>query len=242
MLYLGFGAVGILFGLAFYNLAIHHIKMRSTYDDGGKLQLIQRKPFAFAWMLSYMVIFIIISFVWYDNPAKVNNPHETLDAWFLVKVILFSCLAFDVASIDVMIRRIPNATLLGMLIIQVIDIVLKINLKVSPDTGAKADPISIILTSLVGMVVAFIVFDVPARFKLSVGMGDVKYSAVIGFMVGFYNYVEAMAVMAGVLLVYYIYLKVTSKGNMKTPAPMAPFLSIGAFVTFLVPIASDHIF
>ena len=104
------------------------------------------------------------------------------------------------------------------------------------------DPISIVLISLIGMVVAFIVFDVPARFKLSVGMGDVKYSAVIGFMVGFFNYVEAMAVMAIVLLVYYFYLKVTSKGNMKTPAPMAPFLSIGAFVTFLFPYVSDHLY
>jgi len=242
MLYLGFGAVGILFGLAFYYLAIHHIKMRSTYDDGGKLQLIQRKPFAFAWMLSYMVIFIIISFVWYNDPGKWKSPQETLDTWFLMKVILFSCLAFDVASIDVMIRRIPNATLLGMLIIQVIDIVIKINLKVDPATGKKADPVNIILTSLIGMVVAFIVFDVPARFKLSVGMGDVKYSAVIGFMVGFYNYVEAMAVMAVVLLIYYVYLRATSKGNLKTPAPMAPFLSIGAYVTFLAPMAAEHIF
>ena len=242
MLYLGFGVVGILFGLAFYNLAIHHIKMRSTYDDGGKLRLIRRRPFAFVWMISYMVIFMIISFVWYNDPAKWNNPHETLDTWFLFKVILFSCLAFDVASIDVMIRRIPNAALLGMMIIQITDIVLKINLKVDPATGAKSDPVSIILTSLIGMVVAFIVFDVPARFKLSVGMGDVKYSAVIGFMVGFFNYVEAMAVMAVVLLIYYIYLKITSKGNMKTPAPMAPFLSIGAFVTFLVPMAAEHIF
>ena len=242
MLYLGFGAVGILFGLAFYYLAIHHIKMRSTYDDGGKLQLIQRKPFAFVWMLSYMVIFIIISFVWYDNPAKWGASYETLDVWYLIKVVLFSCLAFDVASIDVMIRRIPNATLLGMLVIQVIDIILKINLKIDPETGNKMDPISIVLISLIGMVVAFIVFDVPARFKLSVGMGDVKYSAVIGFMVGFFNYVEAMAVMAIVLLVYYFYLKVTSKGNMKTPAPMAPFLSIGAFVTFLFPYVSDHLY
>lgn len=241
MRYLGFGAIGILFGLAFYYLAIHHIKMRSTYDTEGKLQLIKRKPFAFAWMISYMVMFVFISLVWFD-PAKWNSPHETLDVWYFVKVILFSCLAFDVASIDVMIRRIPNATLLGMILIQITDIVMKINFKVDAETGMKADPINIVLISLIGMVVAFIVFDVPARFKLSVGMGDVKYSAVIGFMVGFYNYTEAMAVMAAVLLVYYLYLKITSSGNLKTPAPMAPFLSIGAFVTMLLPIAPQHLF
>jgi prepilin signal peptidase PulO-like enzyme (type II secretory pathway) len=87
-----------------------------------------------------------------------------------------------------------------------------------------------------GLIIAYVIFVIPGFFKLRIGAGDVKYSAVIGFMLGLQGYVEAMAVMGFTIFIYYLFLQITRRGNLKTAAPMAPFLSGGVLVSLFFPL------
>lgn len=223
MEYVIFGIIGLVSGLVFYYLAVHHVKVRSEYDNGQKLNVLKNKKFILLWMAMSMLLFILVAWRYFENQQVVDAK----EYWDIVRVLVFTMFALNVSAVDILLRRIPNAILLGMIFLQIANIAVEIT--------AGADAMDTIVTSLVGMVAAYIVFMLPAMLKLSVGAGDVKYSAVIGFTMGFYNYVEAMLVMAIVIFAFYVYLKVTKTGDIKTAAPMAPFLSVGTFVTLLFP-------
>lgn len=224
--YLLFAMIGAVSGLVFYFLAVHHVSVRTTYDNREKLALIKKKYFISVWVLSYMLLFLIVALVDLNLELAISDP---VVVWSTVKILLFTCLAFNVAAVDILLRRIPNAILLGMLLIQVSDIMIY-----QIGGGNAAD---LMIQSLVGLIIGWAMFKIPAAFKLSVGAGDIKFSAVIGFMLGIKLYVYAMLCMAIVLLVFYCYLRITKTGNMKTKAPMGPFLAIGTFVTMLVPLS-----
>lgn len=212
--YIIYGILGLISGLVFYYMAIHHVKVRSEYDNGEKLNMLKNKKFILVWMISATILFLIIA-------------SRGLEVWQMTRVMIFSMLAFNVAAVDALLRRIPNAILLGMMFLHII------NIGVGILQGA--DAMDSIMTSITGLLFGYIIFLLPGIFKMSIGAGDVKYSAVIGFMMGFANYAEAMVVMAVAVLVFYLYLKITNTGNAKTAAPMGPFLSIGAFVAILFP-------
>lgn len=214
MYYLICGCLGLISGLVFYFLAIHHVKVRSEYDNGAKLKMLKNKKYILVWMLVAALLFLIAACM-------------HLDYWQMVRVCLFMMLALNVSAVDILLRRIPNSILLGMMMLHIINIVVV--------SHQGVDIVDNCIRSIVGMVLAYIIFVIPAVCGLSVGGGDVKYGAVIGFMLGFAGYIEAMALMAASVLVYYAYLKITKTGNIKTAAPMAPFLSIGTLISLLFP-------
>lgn len=227
MEYLLFAMVGAVSGLVFYFLAIHHVTVRSSYDNREKLALIKKKYFIPVWMLSYMLLFLIVALVDLDLERDITDP---LVIWSTVKILLFACLAFNVGAVDILLRRIPNAILLGMMCIHICDIVV-----CQLGQGNATD---LFMHSFAGLFLGYAMFKIPATFKLSVGAGDVKFSAVIGFMLGIKQYIYAMLIMAAVLLLFYVYLRITKTGNMKTKAPMGPFLAVGTFVAMLIPLAT----
>lgn len=223
MEYLLFAMIGAVSGLVFYFLAVHHVSVRVTYDNREKLELIKKKYFIPVWMLSYMLLFLVVALI--DLKLDMSKPEVI---WSTVKIMLFACLAFNIAAVDILLRRIPNAILLGMIVIQICDIAVR---QIGGDNAAD-----LLINSIVGFTIGYAVFRIPASFKLSVGNGDIKFSAVIGFTLGARDYMTAMLVMAVVLLAFYIYLKVTKTGNMKTKAPMGPFLAVGTYVAMLIPL------
>ena len=223
MEYLLFAMIGAVSGVAFYFLAVHHVSVRVTYDNREKLALIKKKYFIPVWMLSYMLLFLIVALI--DLKLDIHNP---VVIWSTVKIMLFACLAFNVSAVDILLRRIPNAILLGMIFLQICDIAVK--------QYGGANGADLLVTSLGGFAIGYLVFKLPATFKLSIGGGDIKFSAVIGFMIGPYDYIHAMLIMSIILLVFYIYLRVSKTGNMKTKAPMGPFLAAGTFVAMLLPL------
>jgi len=214
--YLICGLLGLVSGLVFYLMAVHHVKVRNQYDDGGKLAAIKRKKNVVVWILVAEVLLMYTCTM-------------GMDYWQIARFTVFGMLAFNVAVVDLLLRRIPNSVLLSMLILQIGHMVVSVNVYHEETQG-------VVYTALIGFLLAYIMFLLPALLRLSVGAGDVKYSAVIGFTLGFTLYVEAMLVMAAAIMVFYIYLKITKTGNIKTAAPMAPFLSIGALVAFIAPI------
>ncbi len=128
-----------------------------------------------------------------------------------------------IAAVDGLIRKIPNELLIALMLV-----FLASRLNDGGFAGLKSN--------LFGAGLASVIFLIPSRLGLMVGWGDVKYAFVIGLCFGLLNFVQVMLVMAAGLGMYAIYLFVTKKGNLKTQAPMGPYLSLGVVSTMLFPV------
>ncbi|MBR7073031.1 MAG: prepilin peptidase, partial [Eubacterium sp.] len=148
-----------------------------------------------------------------------------------VKYLLLLIPIFSVAFVDALVRKIPNPLLLSMLII---DIAFTIYDCVRAEDNDEI--VSIIFRLIVGFFLGLIVCTLPSMLKIPMGAGDIKYSAVIGATVYFMGYFQAMILMALLVAVFYAFLKITKKGNIKTQIPMGPFLSIGTVITMCFPL------
>lgn len=129
---------------------------------------------------------------------------------------------FSISIIDALIRKIPNSLLISMVAIQAVYLLWYC---ISNHTT------EIIPTVFLGFFVSTIVCLIPSVLKIPMGAGDIKYSAVIGLCIYTAGYFQAMILMALFVLVYFLYLKITKKGGMKTQIPMGPFLSLGTVIT-----------
>ena len=133
-------------------------------------------------------------------------------------LILSACIIISV--VDITIRKIPNEMLLFTLIIGIIFVFVN-------------NQVSSINLNIIGFIVGFILFFLPAMIGKGAGWGDVKYAAVVGFCLGIYNFLTAVIIMTLILLVYTAYIMITGKGNLKTKIALGPFLA-SAFVIVLV--------
>lgn len=124
--------------------------------------------------------------------------------------------------VDILIRKIPNSTLLAMIIVQVVYAVYYSITNKTADIFPK-----IFVGFMIGMLISF----VPGIFKIPMGAGDKKLSAVIGICIYAVGYFQSMIIMAILVALFYLYLKISKKGNIKTLIPMGPFLSVGAVVS-----------
>ena len=221
--YLINGGLGTLSGLILFFLAIHHLKVRSEFDKKDIHKRIQNVKFAAVWIFVTTLMFLVIA---YCEQERLDGSLYTY--WQLVRAFIFAMLAIDVSAVDLLIRRIPNASLLGMLILESINIGFEVWL--------GQDIIDMIIRALLGAVIAYVIFSLPSMFNLTVGAGDLKFSIVIGFMLGYRNFFEAMAVMAFATLIFWGYLTILKKGNLKTQSPMGPFLGVGTVAAILFPI------
>lgn len=144
-------------------------------------------------------------------------------AEFAVMLCIISC-AF---MVDVSIRRLPNELLLAVLAVKIVS--------VTVDCFTNGFAIGKIVTPLLGLAVAMVIFFAPALLHLAIGNGDIKYGAVIGFFFGARIF-QAMVIMAIVDILIYVFLRISKKGGMKTYIPIIPLLSIGAVATMLFPV------
>ncbi|MCR5835850.1 MAG: prepilin peptidase [Lachnospiraceae bacterium] len=222
--YLIGGGLGTLSGLMLYFLALHHLKVRSEFDKKDIYNKIKNRRYAFVWILITVLMFEVIT---YCELERIDGTFYM--CWHLIRVTIFAMFAIDVSAVDLMIRRIPNTALLAMIFLEIMELTVEV-------VVLGQDIVETVFKALFGAAIAYAVFSFPSAFKLAIGVGDIKYSIVLGFMLGFFNFFEAMAVMAFASILFWIYLKVFKKGNLKTAAPMGPFLSAGAMAALLAPI------
>ncbi len=129
---------------------------------------------------------------------------------------------FALSFVDAMVRKIPNSCLLSMLVIELVYVIYY----------CIANKTMEILPSIfIGFFVGMVVCLIPSILKIPMGAGDIKYSGVIGICLYATGYFQSMVIMAILVALFYVYLKLTKKGGMKTQVPMGPFLSIGTVVT-----------
>ncbi|MBR3148931.1 MAG: prepilin peptidase [Eubacterium sp.] len=136
----------------------------------------------------------------------------------LLLLIPIFCLSF----VDALVRKIPNSCLVSMLVVEAVYVTYHC---------ISTKSVEIIPSIFVGFFIGMIVCFIPSLLKIPMGAGDIKYSGVIGICIFATGYFQAMVIMAILVALFYVYLKLTKKGGMKTQVPMGPFLSTGTVIT-----------
>ena len=134
--------------------------------------------------------------------------------------LIVGCLSI----VDSSIRKIPNELLAALLITRIF-------VMINQGSAVELKP------ALMGLLAGFLIFQLPAMLRISIGWGDVKYAAAAGFYLGLIGLFQAIAVMSLALGFYTLYLYLTRRGTIKTKVAMGPSFSLGLFATILYPIA-----
>lgn len=134
--------------------------------------------------------------------------------------ILFLSAAMVISIIDINARIIPNTLILFLLFSSVLFCLV--------GTGEKP-----FLLHLLGLVVTGILFCIPLLLTKTVGSGDIKYLAVMGFCLGYPDAIKAIMVFSAILLGWFIFLFITKKGGLRTKLALGPFISLGFVATLL---------
>ena len=208
---------GALIGLLSIPIAKKLILKRS--DDPGDTIVLNDRLRKAAVILSGAAVGAVMAVTIDDVSLLIRNL-----------VLLFPMLC--IAIIDILIRKIPNPLLLAMIGIQAVYLTYY---------SVVNHTTSNLITAGFGFFIGFFCCTVPSILKIPVGAGDIKYSAVIGLCIYFGNYLQAMIIMGLLALGFYLILKVTKKGGMKTLVPMGPFLSIGAVISMCFPVINNLI-
>jgi len=93
--------------------------------------------------------------------------------------------------------------------------------------------------NLLGIFVA-LPFLIAAMFKeKSIGGGDIKLTAVVGFVLGFWKGIYGLIIGLTLLILFYIMLRISSIIRKKQVAksismPLAPFLGIGFLIIYFI--------
>lgn len=210
------GLLGILAALALSRIAIFQIKQRT--DETAKLEAVQNAAVMITWVLLSGVLFAV-AFVRFDDIAQ------------RLEAIAYISIAISIGVVDLDIKKIPNSSVLALLIVRTAAIIYAI----ATDVPVK----ECLIPSLIGLASGFILYQIPMYFGIPIGTGDVKYSAAIGYCLGAFGFLQASLIMAAGLLIYLIYLVATKKGSLKTAVPMGPYLSLGVIVTALFPMFGE---
>lgn len=221
-----FVALGLVIGFLFYILAKRQIKVRiekiPSLADDYIPQLLNKKWVLPVWEIAFAGLYTASYFLFSDNIVSL-----------IYSIIFISC-SINIVFIDLAIRRIPNELLLTMLIVSLAKFIAE---PLIYEGSIKQN----LILAVVGIVCGFVLFSLPQKLGRYIGAGDIKLSAVIGFSLGVVGYLQAMIIMALIMLVYLVILLVTKKGNMKSFAPMGPALCVGAIISLLFPILSNNI-
>ena len=210
------GALGLLSALAFNRISVFQIKKRT--DETSKLEAVKNTAAVVIWMLVSGLLFAAVF-------AMKESIAERLEAAAYISI------AISIAVVDLDIKKIPNPSVLTLLIIRAAVLIYAI--------ATRAPLKETLIPSLVGLAAGFILYQLPMFFGIPIGTGDVKYRSAIGFCLGAFGYLQAALIMAAGLVVCLIYLVSTKKGSLKTAVPMGPYLSLGVVITVLFPMFNE---
>ena len=163
--------------------------------------------------------------------ASAGLVFTAKSADLLIRNLVLLIPIFSISYVDALVRKIPNPLLISMLAVDAIYITYY---SIANKTAGLLP--KVFIGVFVGMLVSFI----PSLLKIPMGAGDIKYTAVIGFTIYATGYFQSMILMSIFVALFYVYLKITKKGGMKTQVPMGPFLSIGVVVTMCYSIFSSY--
>jgi leader peptidase (prepilin peptidase)/N-methyltransferase len=136
-------------------------------------------------------------------------------------LMCIAMLALMISLIDIKHRVIPNELILSMFILTAGFVLIG---KMEFDW----------LSSLWGMLICLVVFLLPALFKNSIGMGDVKLAAAIGFSAGLMGSLYTIVLMGVLIIITSLLRYHPTVGFLKTLVPMGPFIMMAFMVIEVV--------
>ena len=205
---------GVILGIIFYFLAVYQVSVRAQFTDADVVKKIKDKRWMILWIVCLTLLYVII-FI------------SDQDMWTKAMFSLFIAMAMNISAVDIAFRRIPNALLLGMMLLKIVDIVVK-------QVYGNTNWVESVFYAVISLIAIYVLCTVPSIVGITMGAGDIKYCSVLGFVFGIKGFAIAMVVMSILLVLYAVYLKKSKKGGMKTTAPMGPFLSAGSLVTIML--------
>ena len=131
-----------------------------------------------------------------------------------------------IGYIDLKEKIIPNSMILVGLIFWVL--VVLVNIFVG-----KVPAKDILMFSIVGAGISFILLIIALIVKSALGMGDVKMFLVIGLLYGLVDTYSILLFSVIVMAIVSIILLLIKKATRKTAIPMAPFTAIGFLLSIL---------
>ncbi len=92
-----------------------------------------------------------------------------------------------------------------------------------------------IVSSLIGLAACFVIFFVPGLFGKSIGAGDVKLAAAMGFALGLTGSLYAIVGMGALILAYVLLTRTMPiMDELKKTIPMGPFLSLALVIVSIL--------
>ncbi|MHC1694375.1 MAG: prepilin peptidase [Eubacteriales bacterium] len=211
MLYAVFILIGVFVGLFMKNITVQLISCR--VKDKDFIKKTTTKYTVLVWIL-------LFSSLWMTAALVGGLSIES------VRFALVGTICFSLSAVDLNIRKIPNELLLSLLIIQIISLIIGWD-------------INDLLTSVGGMIAGLILFMLPSYIGKAAGLGDVKFAATTGFILGFHGLIAAVLIMALIIIVYTAYLIVTKKGGLKTKLALGPYMTTGIIAVMIINILSN---
>lgn len=163
-----------------------------------------------AWSLMGMLIHATVIII-----ASLSRTALIYAVWFYALLLL--------SAVDLAIRKIPNEMLALMIIARLFDLIIHRNLTNLP-------------RALLGLAAGYFFFTLPVLIGRSIGKGDAKLAAVIGFCIGIYGMLQSIAVMSLAIVTILALIMKKKRGSLKTKVAMGPYLSIGMVVSILFPL------
>ncbi len=210
------GVLGILAALAMNRISLFQIKRRTK--ETARIEAVKNTALIVIWVALSGILFAVAFARFKDTAVRLES-------------ISYISVAISIGVVDLDIKKIPNSSVLALLLIRTAALIYAIA------TGVPLK--ECLIPSAVGLAAGFILYQLPMFFGIPIGTGDVKYSAAIGYCLGAFGYLQAALIMAAGLIIYLIYLVVTKKGSLKTAVPMGPYLSLGVVVTVLFPMFGE---
>lgn len=207
------GAIGLVSGLAFNRIAAFQVKRRT--EDSKSREAVNNVALAVVTALISGILFALI-FKLCDSTVK------------RIEFAAYISIAISIGVVDLGIKKIPNLSVLALLIVRTAAIIVELI------NGASVK--SAIFPSMIGLAAAFILYQLPMFIGIPIGVGDVKFASAIGYCLGVFGFLQAAIIMAVGLALLLIYLVATKKGSLKTKVPMGPFLALGTIATVIYPV------
>jgi len=201
--------LGAVFGLLARKAAEHMILFRSEAPSKG-FPIVSKKM-AGSLMAFFALLFAAVAQIFQASPMKIAE-----------NIVLFSVFIL-IAATDSAVKKIPNELLLLLILSRLCFILL---------AGGHWNWRS----SLVGCGMALVLFLLPSLLHINIGMGDIKYAAVLGFLYGTTCFLQIILIMSFSMGLYAIGLYARNTGTLKSAVPVGPFLSLGTVITGFFPL------
>lgn len=213
---------GIVSGIVAYFLSELLMKLVVKHRAGNEItwtkvcgDVIEPKPTKFPWI--YIIIgSLLMGFVIFNFKLTVQT------AYVFAELVLF----MTISVADLKYRIIPNGIVLSIFVVHIVWMFVPYFYGTIPALWDN------LLNGTIGMVICFVVFFGGTLITGGkVGMGDVKLAMAIGFMLGWWDTLLAVAI-SGILMVPIIFIPQgqTMKARLNQLIPFGPPFSLAAMI------------